>query len=234
MKLFNETLLIIFSNFIPNKIKTFRDSARPCINDDIKSKIKLKHKLYHRYLRHKRNKEDFAKVEHLHNETDNLIFKSKKEYYQSINRKLNDPLTSSKIYCSIMKTFFNGKKVPVIPPLLFNVAFVNDLEEKAKIFNSFFAKQYTLVSNNSVLPSEVTYMTEERIQSITFGESNVIKIIGTLYVNKAHGHDNISVKMIRLCINSVAHPLTLIFQNSMAAGTFPNQWKRANIVPIHK
>ena len=51
------------------------------MNDDIKSKIKLTHKLYHRYLRHKRNREDFAKLENLRNESDNLIFKSKKEYY---------------------------------------------------------------------------------------------------------------------------------------------------------
>ena len=40
--------------------------------------------------------------------------------------------------------------------------------------------------------------------------------------------------MIKLCTNSVALLLTLIFQNSMAAGTFPTQWKRANIVPLHK
>ena len=33
-------------------------------------------------------------------------------------------------------------------------------------------------------------MTEERIQSITFSESDFIKIIRTLDVNKAHGHDN--------------------------------------------
>ena len=37
-----------------------------------------------------------------------------------------------------------------------------------------------------------------------------------------------------LCTNSVAHPLTLIFQNSLTAGTFSTQWKRANIVPIYK
>ena len=79
MKLFNETPLNIFSNFIPNKIKTFRDSDPPWINDNSKSKIKLKHKLYHHYLKHKRNKQDFAKVEHLRNETCNLISKSKKE-----------------------------------------------------------------------------------------------------------------------------------------------------------
>ena len=43
-----------------------------------------------------------------------------------------------------------------------------------------------------------------------------------------------SVRMMKLCINTVAHLLTLICQNSIAAGTFPTQWKRANIVSIHK
>ena len=79
----------------------------------------------------------------------------------------------------------------------------------------FFAKQRTLVSNNNVLLREFTYMTEECI-----------------HVNKAHGHNNISVSMTKLCTNSVAHPLTLIFQNSLVAGTFATHWKRANIVPI--
>ena len=133
-----------------------------------------------------------------------------------------------------MKTFFNGKKVPVIPTLLFNGVFVTHFQEKANIFNSFFAKQCTLVSNNSVLLSEFTYITEECIQSITFSESDVIKIIKALDVKKAHGHDSISVRMIKLCTNSITHPLILIFQNSMATGTFVNQWNRANIVPIHK
>ena len=84
------------------------------------------------------------------------------------------------------------------------------------------------------MPSEFTYMTEERIQSITFSESDVIKIIRALDVNKADGHDNILVRMINLCTDSVAHPLTLIFQNSIAAGTLATKWKRANIFPMNK
>ena len=79
------------------------------------------------------------------------------------------------------------------------------------------------------MPSESTYMTEERIQSITFSESDVIKIIRALDVNKAHDRDNISARMIKLC--TVAHPLTFIFRNSVAAGTFATQRKSANIVP---
>ena len=76
-------------------------------------------------------------------------------------------------------------------------------------------------------------MIEELIYSITFNESDVIEIIRPLEVNKAHGHDNILVRMIKFCTNSVAHSLTLTFQNSLAAGTFATQWIRANI-PIHK
>ena len=148
-----------------------------------------------------------------------------------MNRKLNDPLTSSITYWSIMKTFFNGKKVPAISPLLWVCHWFS---VKSKYFQFFFAKQCTLVSNNSVLPSEFTYMTEERIQSITFGESVVIKIIRALDVDKTHGHDDISVRMRKLSTNSVPHLLTLIFQNSMAAGTFATQWNRSNIVPINK
>ena len=74
-----------------------------------------------------------------------------------------------------------------------------------------------------LFPSQFTYMTEERIQLITCSESDVVKIIRAVDVSKALDHDNVPVRMIKPCTNSVAHPLTLIFQNSMAAGTFATQ-----------
>ena len=134
VELFNETIMNIFSNVTLNKIKAFRNSDPSWMNDDVKNKTKLKHKLYHRYWRQKRSNKDFAKLENFRNEIDNLISKSKKKYYQNINKKLNDPLTSSKTYLSTTKTFFNGKKVPV-----------SDFREKANIFNSLLAKQCILV-----------------------------------------------------------------------------------------
>ena len=142
--------------------------------------------------------------------------KSKKEYYQ------NDLSASSKTYWSIMKTFFSEWKVPAIPPLLFNGAFVTDFQEKESNFNYFFAKQCALVFNNSVLPS------------LTFSESDIIKKIRASDVNKAHDCDNISVRIIKFCANSIAHPLTLMFQNSLADGIFATHWKRANILPVNK
>ena len=55
-----------------------------------------------------------------------------------------------------------------------------------------------------------------------FGKSDVIKLIKALDVGKADGHDGISVKMIKICADSIAHPLTLTFQSSLAASIFSN------------
>ena len=61
--LFNETLLNIFSNFIPNRTKTFAQSDPPWMTEDIKSKTKLKNKFYHQYMRHQTQISSLLKVE---------------------------------------------------------------------------------------------------------------------------------------------------------------------------
>ena len=137
---FGETLLNIFSNFIPNRTKTFTYSDPPWMTEDIKNKIKLKNNLYCQCMKHQTQIRSLLKVEDLRIEISNLITKSKEKYYQRINAKLNDPSLSNKTYWSILKTFYNGKKVPIIPPLFINNKFVTDFQEKANAFNSFFAR----------------------------------------------------------------------------------------------
>ena len=40
--------------------------------------------------------------------------------------------------------------------------------------------------------------------------------------------------MIKLCGKSVVKPLSMIFNNCIDTGTFPDIWKRSNIIPVHK
>ena len=44
----------------------------------------------------------------------------------------------------------------------------------------------------------------------------------------------ISICMLKLCSDSICKPLELIFKTCLWNGRFPLQWKKANIVPIHK
>ena len=41
----------------------------------------------------------------------------------------------------MIKTLFNGKKVPVIPQILVNNKLVTNFKDKVHIFNNFFIKQ---------------------------------------------------------------------------------------------
>ena len=71
----------------------------------------------------------------------NKIKSSKENFYNHLANKLNDPSTSNKTYCSIMKTSINGKKNPIIPTLLVNNKLISNFREKANIFNDFFVQQ---------------------------------------------------------------------------------------------
>ena len=51
---------------------------------------------------------------------------------------------------------------------------------------------------------------------------------------KAHGHDDISITMLKLSQKSILKLSKLIFENCLRTRLFPGQWKKANVVPIHK
>ena len=57
-----------------------------------------------------------------------------------------------------------------------------------------------------------------------------LDIIKNLYANKAHGPDNISGRMIELCEDSIALPLSINFNNIINTAI----WKSANVTPVHK
>ena len=96
----------------------------------IKNKIKSKSSLY------KSNK--FIDLQNLSKEISTMILERKEKYYNHLSMKLNNPNTSAKTYWSILKSFYNDSKVPLIPPLLVNNKIVSDFTKKANIFNDFF------------------------------------------------------------------------------------------------
>ena len=163
-----------------------------------------------------------------------MIDTTKTLYYENLGKKLNNPLLQAKTYWSILKTVYNGKKIPLIPPLLVSDKFVTDMKTKADIFNKFFAEQCTPLKIDSKLPNSQIFLTQSRLSSLDFNEDEAPKIIRSLNIHKAHGHDDISIRMIKICDKSLLKPLTILFQNSINSSCYPIVWKRSNIIPVHK
>ena len=137
----NNIILNVFRNFVPNKYVTCDDKDPVWIKEDIKSKIKAKNKLYQVHVKKGSQETDFCTLEESVRNLNDLILQTKTSYYEDLGKKLNDLTLHSKTYWSILKGFYNGKRVPVFPPLLVNNKLVTDFKAKANIFNDFFSKQ---------------------------------------------------------------------------------------------
>ena len=88
------------------------------MNETIKLKIKTRDKLYKQYVENGRFESDFMIIETLITEINDLITSTKDLYYNNLAKRLNNPLLQAKTYWSILKTFYNDKKIPIIPALL--------------------------------------------------------------------------------------------------------------------
>ena len=108
---------------------------------------------------------------------------------------------------------------------MINNELISDFKMKANHFKSF-------MDNNSIQWSQ-TYTTDSKLFPLQFQDKD-IKIIRSLDTNKAHGYDDISIRMLKICDLAIIKPLSIIFRNCINHSTFPNLWKKSNICPIHK
>ena len=125
-----------------------------------------------------------------------MIDDSKHNDYSRLANKLLKAQRNSKPYWSIFNTFLNNKKVSIIPPLFHENELVTHFKKEAELFNSFFAKQCSLISNNNKLPSGLHYFTEKHLSTIKFSSNDIIQ---KLDPNKAHSHDMISIRNLKIC-----------------------------------
>ena len=88
----------------------------------------------------------------------------------------------NKAHWSVLETFYNIQKLPSISPLLINDQF----KIKANILRNFFAEQYTSLKNDGVLPASHFFLTELRLHPFEFSLDEILKIIRSLDINKAH------------------------------------------------
>ncbi len=233
VKSLNEVLLNIFSNFIPNKLKTMRPRDAPWITQTIKNFLRKKNHAYKNFVKNGQPNDKLDGIKNMISEGSKLIENAKKNYFLKAGKSLANSGTGNKNYWSLINTILNKAKIPVIPPLLENDVFVTNFAEKAQIFNDYFLLQCTTIDTGSEIPQDES-VTATLLNEFCISEEKILKIIRSLNPNKAHGWDEISARMIKMCDIALVIPLKIIFMNCLRRGVFPEIWKHANVVPVHK
>ena len=147
----------IFSNYIPNKLIAVDDKDPPRMNEIIKKNIMVCMKYACKYFNaNSKNCDAYLKLQTISTVLSEMILKRKEDYYRMPAGKLNDSHTSAKSYWSILKSLYNGEKIPLIPPILINNKLISNFKEKTNHFSAFFASHCTPISNDSTLPLAIT------------------------------------------------------------------------------
>ena len=129
----------------------------------------------------------------------------------------------------------NDKKISVITLPYHNGNFITTFRQKAELFNSFFfSEQCSILQNSSKLPTNLAPQTDQSLTSINFSQDDILKIIQNLNLNRVHGPDKINIRLIKICGKSLCKPLEMIFKSCIIKGEYPSEWKKANVVPVHK
>ena len=138
VKFFNECILNIMSNFVPNEVKTFRPQEPEWLNSNIKNLLKRQSKVFKRYKKNGYKNEDKVLVDQVKKDCQEAIENAKEKYLRDLGAKLADPTTGQKSYWKILNKFLNKCKIPRIPPLFANDKYITDCKEKSDISNDFF------------------------------------------------------------------------------------------------
>ena len=90
------------------------------------------------------------------------------------------------------------------------------------------------LESDNKLPLGLHSLTYERLSTVKFSNTDILKIIENLDPNTAPGDDKISIRMLPICKISICRPVGLIFNDCLENGMFPSEWKKGNIVSVHK
>ena len=126
-----------------------------------------------------------------------------------MRKKLTNISKNCNAYWSLLRCLLNNKKITLIPPLFRGNKFVTDFKEKMEFFNYHFGTQCSLINNSSKLSSHIHYLNDSCLSSASFCWDKTSKMIQNLDLNKAHRHDNISIRMLKVCGPPIYKPLEI-------------------------
>ena len=73
-----------------------------------------------------------------------------------------------------------------------------------------------------MLPTNQLFVIQARLGSLDFNEGEILKVIRALNINKALGHDDISIRMVKICDELLLKPFFILFKNSLKLSYYPD------------
>lgn len=114
----------------------------------------------------------------------------------------------------------------------------NTLTDHKDIMDSFNCYMYFATvfptENLTHLPNFPQVVRTENLTQVSTNPFEVEKLLQELNANKSCGPDNVHPRILKHCSSSLGSPLGALFNISFKCGEIPDDWKIANVIPLHK
>lgn len=224
---FYQCLYGVFDKYVPSY--TFKPSRFPkWFSVQLQNLVYAK-KIAHKKFKQSGSQEDFESFVSLRSLCKE---RSKSDYDLFLSRAESNIKTNSRFFWQHVKNLSSDKGLP--SEMSLNDRTVNTPEDIAEAFCDYFSENYVNSSGQGLNDAEQDSPGVLHINRCSIKLSDVFATLENLDVKKSAGPDDIPPFIINACRFSLAKPLFLIFNKSLADGCFPEVWKRGKVIPVHK
>ena len=172
----------------------------------------------------------------MRNQVNRDINTAKQDYYKNAFRNCSGD--QRKTRKTVNKLTSGKSNKTVINEIEYNGQKSENQTNVAEMLNSFFTEigpnlsRHVIKVDNSFAEFLSETDKDFMFEKTTF--AHVFSLLSKLCRPKATGLDNISANLLRECPDLLAESLTVIFNQSLITGIFPNDWKSARVTPLYK
>ena len=243
-KMFND----VIDYHLPKKSKRVKGkpTSPPWITNNITDAMS-KRDFLHRKAIHSRSIHDWEAFKRCRNSVTKMIRKSKENFYKS---SISDGTGDSKKLWKTLKDIVPTNPAKTPSSIIVDDTVLTHSHDIANGFNYHFtsvAKNLSTVNSNPGSANNDTNYNSIECDHFHIPNSNTRSVdlpcvsvnficneMSKMSSKKATGVDGLSCKLIKLALPAIADSITHIINLSLSTGIFPDRWKEAKVIPLHK
>lgn len=225
---------------VPVLTYRLRSKDKPWMNGQIRREMNKRDRFErraHKCKTRETRKLGFERFRKQRNLVNSLIDKAENDYTQNKYDRSNDSVCGSPDWWRLIKSL-TKQKPDSIPALSSHsdsgtTSYANDNKSKANLLNDTFISNSNIDDQNTQFPRP-DMRTHHRLHDVFITISDVMEILQDLNIHKCAGPDGIPGSLLRAIAETLAPPLTTLYNESLRRESFPSCWKDANIIPVYK
>lgn len=234
--IFNDVFINCLNMCAPLVTKAVKGKPTPWMNDDIREAMKHRDNLQSELKIDTTNSQLRERYKIAKKQVKQLINKTRTDHY---HKRLKDSKGNTSGTWNIIKEIIPSQKNK------HNAYNFENLSEKAKEFNNFFAtvgestfkrsqKELFNEGKSIAQPPQLNINIVSAFRPQPVDTNTIILTVKDLNATSSVGSDGIKLRFLTDALGVIVPFLTCIVNTSLVTGVFPEIWKHALVVPIHK